>query len=175
MTKVTIDALNPDSFTRAANRVRKLQRTYANKNRVFVRRLTQKGIRVIYQNLNGDGDSEYPEVPNEPHVVMGAREGVMTATLRLRGEDVMFVEFGAGIYYNGPAGGSPHPLGVELGYTIGSYGQGQGAQDHWFYEKDGDTYFSKGTEATMPMWKADQAIRQEFASIAKSVFSITGV
>ena len=175
MTKITIDALNPDSYKRAASRVRKLQQTYANKNRQFVKELTAAGIKVIYMNLFGAGDSEIPE-PNTPHVVMGHREGVMTATLRLSGEDVMFVEFGAGVHYNGPAGSSPHPLGVKLGYTIGSYGHGQGAKEYWFYEdEDGTTQLSQGTEATMPLWKADQAIRQKFVKIAKSVFSITGV
>ena len=174
MTKITIDALNPDSISKAASRVRKLQRAYVNKSREFVRRLTEKGIKVIYENLNGDGDSEYPE-PSVPHVMMGHKDGMMTATLRLRGEDVMFVEFGAGIHYNGPAGSSPHPMGVELGYTIGSYGQGNGAYEYWFYEKDGTTHISEGTEATMPMWKADKAIRDDFANIAKSVFSITGI
>ena len=47
MTKITIDALNPDSFARAADRVRKLQKTYVNKNREFVKRLTEAGISVI--------------------------------------------------------------------------------------------------------------------------------
>lgn len=175
-TKITIDALSADSLEKAASRVRKLQRTYINRNREFVRQLTALGINVIYMNLWGEGDSEPPE-PNQPHVMMGSKDGVMTATLRLRGEDVMFVEFGAGIHYNTPAGQSPHPLGVELGYTIGSYGQGHGAQEYWTYEDDdGQTHYSQGTEATMPMWKADQEIRQKFASIAKTVFgSITGV
>ena len=175
MTKITIDALNPDSFARAADSVRKLQKTYVNKNREFVKRLTEAGISVIYKNLWGYGDSEPPEV-NTPHVLMGHKDGVMTATLRLYGEDVMFVEFGAGVHFNGPAGSSPNPLGVQLGYTIGSYGHGQGAREYWFYEDEtGATQVSYGTEATMPMWRADQEIRQKFASIAKSVFNITGV
>ena len=175
-TKITIDALSAESLEKAAQRVRKLQKTYVNRNREFVRQLTDVGIKVIYMNIWGLGDSEPPE-PNEPHVIMGNKDGVMTATLRLRGEDVMFVEFGAGVHYNTPAGQSPHPLGVELGYTIGSYGHGQGANDYWYYtDDDGYMHQSYGTEATMPMWKADQEIRQKFASIAKQVFgSITGV
>lgn len=39
---------------------------------------------------------------------------------------MLFIEFGAGIHYNGSAGSSPHPKGNEFGYTIGSYGKGLG-------------------------------------------------
>lgn len=167
--QITINGLSAESIEKAANRVRRLQRSYERKNRQFVQELTKIGINVMYENLVGYGDSEIPE-PNNPHVMMGHKEGIMRATLRLRGEDVMFVEFGAGVHYNTPAGSSPNPLGVELGYTIGSYGMGQGANDYWYYEEDGVVYQSYGTEATMPMYKADVAIKQQFASIARSVF-----
>ena len=179
-TKIKVDALSAESLEKAASRVRKLQRAYVNANREFVKRLTARGITVMSENLYGRGDTEPPEI-STPHVMMGLRDGIVSATLRLRGEDVMFVEFGAGITYNGPAGSSPHPLGVELGYTIGSYGKGNGRKEYWFYDEvdeEGDvhTQVSYGTEATMPMWKADQAIKNEFASIAKQVFgNLTGV
>lgn len=175
-TRITVDALSAESLEKAAYRVRKLQRLYANKNREFVQELLKAGIKVINANKAPDrGDSEPPEDVTMPHVMMGNRDGVMTATLRLRGEDVMFIEFGAGISYNTQVGGSMNPLGVQLGYTIGSYGMGQGAHEYWFYEDkdDHETKKSYGTEAMMPMWKADQEIRQKFASIAKQVFSKT--
>jgi len=166
--QMVIDGLHEKSLRDAAKQVRKFKDDFVQKNRTFVQELTKLGIQVIYDHLNGYGDSEYPE-PSNPHVLMGIRDGVMQATLRLRGEDVAFVEFGAGVHYNGT--GSPHPLGVELGYTIGSYGHGQGTQDHWWYEdENGVTVISYGTEATMPLYSADLKIRQQFVSIAKSVF-----
>ena len=36
------------------------------------------------------------------------------------GDEVTFIEFGAGVYYNGAVGTSPHPKAGNL--TIGSYG-----------------------------------------------------
>ena len=48
-----------------------------------------------------------------------------------RGEDAVWVEFGAGVHYNGSAGTSPHPKGSELGFTIGGYGKGMGKKDVW--------------------------------------------
>lgn len=168
--EITINALSADSLNNAARQVRKLQKEYESKNRTFVSELLKEGIRVGRANLYGAGDSDPPDF-NEPHVMMGEKGGKMVATLRLRGEDVAFVEFGAGISYNGHPNSSPHDLGVELGYTIGSYGFGQGLKETWFYrDDDGTLKESHGTEATMPLWKADQAIRNKFFSIAKQVF-----
>lgn len=84
----------------------------------------------------------------------------------------MFIEFGAGIHYNGAAGSSPHPKGEEFGYTIGSYGQGKGKNESWVYYADsGEWVRSYGTEATMPMYKASVEIIQNIRKIAKEVFS----
>ena len=168
---LTINGLSEKSLKDAQRRVIRYRNAFVNKNRTFVQELVKAGITVMSENLVPEqGDSEPPEIPTTPHVFMGVHEGIMKATLRLRGKDVMFVEFGAGITYNTPVGTSPNPLGVELGFTIGSYGMGQGAQEYWFYEKDGIKYKSYGTQATMPMYKADMEIRTKFADIAKRVF-----
>lgn len=170
--KITIDGLSEKSLLDAAQQVERYRKRMLAKNREFIKALTQAGIKVIYQNLVGEGDSEPPTLATDnPYVMVGSADGKMRATLKLRGKDVAFVEFGAGIFYNQvPAGSSPNPLGVQLGFTIGSYGQGNGAYDYWFYEKDGQTFMSQGTQATMPLYKADMEIRQRYIDIAKSVF-----
>lgn len=72
-----------------------------------------------------------------------------------RGESVVWVEFGAGIYHNGAVGQSPHPRGNELGFTIGGYGKGHGKQTSWgYYNADGELVITKGTEAQMPLYRA---------------------
>lgn len=176
MTTITVDALSADSMTKAADRVRKYARAIANKNRQYVKELTDVGMMTIEQNLNGQTDpgAEMPQ-HNHPHVLSGSKDGEVKATLKLTGKNVLFVEFGAGIHYNTPAGTSPHPLGEQLGYTIGSYGYGNGAKEYWVYIKDGKRYYSMGTEATMPMWKASQEMRRQAKAKAKSSFNIKGI
>ena len=89
----------------------------------------------------------------------------------LHGEKVAFIEFGAGIHYNTPAGQSPNPFGQQLGFTIGSYGLGLGANDSWRYQDlAGNWKTSQGTKAQMPMAKADQAIRDAFEQTIEEVF-----
>lgn len=85
------------------------------------------------------------------------------------GEDAVFMEFGAGVYYNG-AVGSPNPLGANLGLTIGSYGP-NGAKETWgYYGEDGELHLTHGTPASMPLYRAVQSVRQDIVQIAKEVF-----
>ena len=87
------------------------------------------------------------------------------------GKDAVFMEFGAGIYHNGSVGSSPNPLGEGLGYTIGSYGE-NGAKEAWgFYGDDGELHLTRGVPASMPLYNAVTAIRNELVDIAREVFS----
>lgn len=87
-----------------------------------------------------------------------------------RGEDAIWVEFGAGVHYNGSAGASPHPKGAELGFTIGGYGKGMGKKDTWGFYEDGELHLTHGTPAVMPMYNAVKTVCDEIADIAREVF-----
>ena len=76
------------------------------------------------------------------------------------GDDAMFLEFGAGMATNGPAGGSPHPKGIEMGATIGSYGKGLASRlQIWPFKDSGGTHWSYGTTATCGMYDAAQTAK----------------
>lgn len=76
-----------------------------------------------------------------------------------KGQDAVWVEFGAGVFYNGSAGSSPHPRGQDLGLTIGSYGKGKGKQPAWgFYNESGELIITRGTEAQFPLYRAFQEV-----------------
>lgn len=87
-----------------------------------------------------------------------------------RGEDAVWVEFGAGVHYNGSAGTSPHPKGSELGFTIGGYGKGMGKKDVWGFYEDGELRLTHGAPTTMPMYNAVKTVCDEIAEIAREVF-----
>lgn len=87
------------------------------------------------------------------------------------GKDAVFMEFGAGVYYNGAVGSSPNPLGMALGFTIGSYGKGNGRKEVWgYYGDDGQIHLTHGAPASMPLYRAVQSVRQDILSIAREVF-----
>lgn len=86
------------------------------------------------------------------------------------GEDAVWVEFGAGVYHNSSPGSSPHPNGAELGFTVGSFGKGNGKKEVWGYYEDGVLKLTRGTPSTMPMYRATQTVCNEIRDIAKEVF-----
>lgn len=169
MTKKISISLSQKSIQNAINEVRKYQRELIDKNELFVRRLAELGIPIIDQNIaaaQGDSDKSH-----NTYIKINSFGSYSEAKLVVEGSDLLFIEFGAGAYYNGSAGTSPHPKGEEFGYTIGSYGKGQGSKDFWFYYADtGESVMSHGTEATMPVFRASQEIIQNIRRIAREVF-----
>lgn len=162
--------LNSKSIQNAIKELKAYQNELKNKNELFVQRLAELGIPVIDQNIaiaQGDSDKNH-----NTYIKINRFDGYAQATLVCESSSILFLEFGSGIHYNGAAGSSPHPKGEELGYTIGSYGQGKGKNDSWtYYSESGEWIRSYGTEATMPMYKASVEIMQNIRRIAKEVFS----
>lgn len=89
------------------------------------------------------------------------------------GKDAVFIEFGAGVYHNGSVGSSPHPLGVGLGFTIGSYSPNSlGRFNIWgFTDENGELHLTHGAPASMPLYKALMEVRQDIVQIAREVFN----
>lgn len=172
MRTITINALSEKSLREAAKQVERLKKDYEAKNKTFVKELVKAGIVEARNHLVGDGDSDPPDFyTDNPYAKSGNKGAYAESTIRLQGDDVAFVEFGSGVHYNGHPGSSPNPLGVKLGYTIGSYGWHQGLEDHWWYKgDDGEQHLSYGTEATMPLFHASEYIKQEYKRIAREVF-----
>ena len=83
------------------------------------------------------------------------------------GPEAVFIEFGAGVYFNGPAGDSPHPWGIENGYGIGTYGQGKGVRNAWNIDAKTVT---RGTPAEMPMYRGLEEALRMMDSFVKAVF-----
>ena len=79
------------------------------------------------------------------------------------------VEFGSGIRYNHVG----NPKAPEFGMGVGTFPGQKWAfnEDGWWYLGDDDEWHhSYGVKATMPMYNASVAIRQQVAAITKEVF-----
>lgn len=86
------------------------------------------------------------------------------------GRAVFFIEFGAGVFYNGT---EPYPEPRPAGIVgIGEYGQGKGKRKAWgFYDESGELVVTHGTPAAMPMLHASRVMRQQIEKIAREVFA----
>lgn len=85
------------------------------------------------------------------------------------GDEICFVEFGAGVHYNSS---DNYPGGRLHGYMagIGEYGKGHGKQDAWYFNRGGETYRTHGNPPTPGMYFASEEMLQQITKIAKEVF-----
>lgn len=171
MAKKTLTSnLSIDGIKKLQQDLKNFEQEINRKNVVFVKELAKLGIPIIDNNMakaKGDSNPAHNTV-----IELTAGTTYSRAVLKVSGEDLLFIEFGAGVHYNGSVGRSPNPKGKEFGYSIGGYGQGKGAQDSWTYQAPtGEWIRSYGTKATMPVYVASQYIRHQIKSVAKRVFS----
>lgn len=144
----------------------------------FVYELANEGIPVIESNMaeasytyDEKGIQSGSDTAHQTYVKLNSSGDYAKATLIVEGAEVLFIEFGAGVSLNVEAGSTEHLLGAQYGFLIGSYGQGHGAQNVWgYYADSGELVLTRGTKATMPVYKASLEIRNSVVEIAKRVF-----
>lgn len=169
MSKIIKMRLSTKSIDKAIKEIKAYKDEVRLKTVQLVRALAGRGLTVVDSNKFTEGDSDASNT--NAYVEVEERGTTAVAHLYLAGEDVAFIEFGAGVYYNGSVGSSPNPFGQKLGLTIGSYGKGYGKENSWYY-RDANNILrvSFGTKAAMPLAKADEAIRDQFFDVARAIF-----
>ena len=171
MAKVIRINLNTQDIDRAIKDVEKYRQDFLRKVDIFRKRVAdelandaQLGFNsAIIDDLTKGGG-------RKPSVNVSVTDKGDVSVVMANGSDAIWCEFGAGVYHNGSVGSSPHPLGVELGYTIGSYGKGYGKGKAWGYYENGELKITRGSPASMPMYNAMKTISAKVISIAREVF-----
>ena len=170
---ITIDIFNPASIDAAVKEIRDYADWVKRKTdelRERVAYFIAKDASAVFNTAVADDLIGEGAVIGSVNVVV-ENNGNMTLVIA-NGEDAVFMEFGAGVYYNGGVGSSPNPLGAALGYTIGSYGKGNGAKAVWgFNGEDGTLHLTHGVPASMPLYRALQSVVNDIEQIAREVFS----
>jgi hypothetical protein len=143
-----------------------------------VRRLAEIGLEEAEKHFSEAGFT-YDEkgiesgsdVEHYSEIKVTTLHGYSHADLIVSGNEIAFIEFGAGVYYNGAVGQSPNPDGQKLGMVIGSYGEGHGKQNVWgYYTESGELVLTHGTKATMPMYNATMRMYEDAPKIVREVF-----
>lgn len=166
MNKKITFSFSTESINNAIRQLEEYKKSISYKNELFVMRCAELGISVInikVQEALGDADKNVNCTANFDN-----NGSIVKASIVVNGKDIVFIEFGAGSYYND----ENHPKSNEFGYTIGSYGKGQGLNPgYWYYTKDGKSQqLSVGTQATMPIYNASLEIIKQVRQIAREVF-----
>lgn len=125
---------------------------------------------TFIQFNRGRGVSTSPQYANNVDITV--QDGGNNVTFVIsHGEDMVWLEFGAGVHYNGAVGGKPNPLAANVPglVGIGQYGKGKGKQDQWIYRENGVAYRTYGTPASMPLYHAIQDVMGDIETIARGV------
>ena len=180
--KIKVDVLSPSSLQKCIDEIKGYKGSVNTKCQRVVKRLTEEAIRIISMKIaeaaiTVETTSSGTEIESGQNFAKTpTKEYYNTAqssmsVISVDGEDILFIEFGAGVYYNGAAGTSPHPKGEMFGFVIGGYGQGKGANKVWGYiGEDGELHLTHGVKATMPMYSAIMEITRLAPIICKEVF-----
>ena len=171
---ITIDVFDPASIDRAVNEIREYSRWVQRKTDELRERIAYfiaKDASAVFNTAVAEDDMREGVITGNVEVSVEP-QGDNTTVIIASGKDAVFMEFGAGVYYNGSVGSSPNPLGTALGFTIGSYGKGNGAKEVWgYYGDDGEIHLTHGAPASMPLYKAVQSVSRDIARIAREVFA----
>lgn len=157
---IVVNPLDPKSVSEAIKAVKQYKAWVAMKETELRQRLAMLGAsvasiqfsRAIY---NGSND-----------VTVRVDNTGSVAVIYAEGQDVAFIEFGAGATY-----GYGHPQAGEFGVGPGTYPDGKGHWDDpngWYYAHGKHTF---GNPPAMSMYTAVQTMAEQLTAIAKEVFS----
>lgn len=180
--KIVVDALDTASIDAAPREIREYEKWLDGKCEELrvriaelIRESAEAGFRAVADTEILKGGTEMMTM-GDVSVEVEYQENLTVVVAN--GSDAVWIEFGAGVYYNTPAGTSPNPLAADaqaltgMPFTIGSYGHGLGAKMVWGYRgADGEKHVSRGTPASMPFYHAITAIVNDIGAIAREVFS----
>ena len=173
-------SLGVDDINRAIREIQQYKSDFLKKVDVLRQRIAEEiasnaqslfNSSVIEDVIGGD---ENRATPRNAEVSVYVKEKGNISIVVADGEDAIWCEFGAGVYHNGSVGASPNEWGGELGFTIGSYGEGRGGRDAWGFYVDPDSKtgltITRGTPATMPLYNSAVQVAEKAVRIAKEVF-----
>lgn len=167
MKTIKFDLGSVSSMEAAIKELEEYQDELMDKIQQFLDALVQEGIQVASAKLGstqGDWEDAY---------VDGIYVTDTKAIILLGGKDCLFVEFGAGIYYNN---GNAHPKAHEFGYGVGTYPSKHPPNrainpGYWWYKGNDDAiHLSIGTEASMPLFTGAEHMRSIVGAKAREIF-----
>lgn len=163
-------SLNQKSIQNAIDQLKSCQNELKSKNELFVKRLSELGLEVVQSTIESIPDEEkgsyYTEIINDK------QGNIIGSSIRLSGNNVLFIEFSAGITY----GTNVYPLSSGNSYGMGTYPSKKEKSDWdnpngwWYTDESVQPHHSYGNRAYMPMYHAEQAVIIAVRKIAKEVF-----
>ncbi len=162
--------LNSQDISRALSEVKKYHDDFPKKTEEIRKKVQAILTDLVKTGFNGAGyDDVLHEGMKVPDVTVYATDEGNISLVVADGKEAVFIEFGAGVYYN--PDGAPHPARGQGIVAIGEYGYGYGKRKVWgYYDEEGNLKLTHGTPASMPMYHAIQEIVPRIPDICREVF-----
>lgn len=169
MPKITL-RLNEASIAAAIKEIESYKNDLPKKAEKIRLEVADRLAKLCEVGFNGAG---YDDILNEgmkvPDVTVTTKTDGNITLVIASGKEAVFVEFGAGVYYNPTS--APHPGRGQGIVGIGEYGHGYGKRKIWgYYDESGDLHLTHGTPASMPMYYAANEVAKMVPEIARKVF-----
>ena len=166
---MTVDVFSKSSIKEAISYLKNWKRDYHKKLDKFIERCEEEGLRAVKANVDG-----IAPIYKGEDIAVSSTKIENGFSIEIAGEQVAFIEFGSGITFNTPIGGSKHPKGQELGMTIGSYNpsspNASSPTGWWFKNRWGKSEHTYGTPTFSPLYNGEMEIISRVKEIAKEVF-----
>lgn len=162
----TYISLNPKSIDRAIATIKLFQKNIVSKMDIICDRLA---VLIKDEAYTRFINAEYDGVNNVEVTYTRTDKGYL---ITARGNAILFIEFGAGVYYNGSGGSYPgvRPSGLA---GIGEYGKGRGKNRAWGFYWGGnqqDLVVTHGNPPAAAMFYAKESAKQQILNICREVF-----
>lgn len=162
--KIKIDPFDIKSIEKACKEVEMYQRKLKERERALLEKLSELGAeraKVLY-SLNSNFLEFTPDIQVTTEIVDNR------AYIYASGEQVAFVEFGAGVLLGHGYPGE-RPEGIV---DIGEYGQkrGKNPQGWWYKNESGELEHTYGNPPASAMYDATLYIAERVTEVAREVF-----
>lgn len=171
---ITLDEASVDN---AIKQLRKYEKSLSSKLDDFLDALADIGVDTIDNIVSFIPQDQELDSGTITKVPNKLKDGRSRMKIRFTSEDVLFIEFSAGITY----GTNDYPLPSGKGYGMGTYPDGKGHWDNpygWYYQDKSSPYainergtvHSYGNPAYMPMYHAIEAMTLQIWATAYKIF-----
>ena len=171
--KINVDILSAKSIDEARRQIDALIEKLHKLEKELPRRLAEYGAadaQVRFDNAAYDilvyGGGSHPAIS------VTAQQTDNGYAVVANGKEVCFVEFGAGVYYNGDGGSYLGTRPVDIA-GIGEYGDGKGQNPSWYFkdEATGEVRRTHGTPASNALYFTARDMEEKVAEIAKEILT----
>jgi len=176
MAKVIKATLSVSSIKKMKQEIDNYRKSLEQRNERFVKRLAEHGL-IVTKIAIGMIPADYKVGGIDVDVDYDTSGLMSGATIRMSGEQAIFIEFGAGTYYNTGIGGTLHPKtksGLENEFTIGSWSlehqQHVYSKNGWYYRDSEGLHHSMGVPTFAPLYEGFMSMQELVLEIAKEVF-----